>query len=154
MEDLRFMEEALLEAEIAYRGGEVPVGAIILLDGKIIARAHNQTKTLIDPTAHAEIIAIRDAAKRMNNERLLDTSIYVTIEPCSMCMGAIILARIKELIYGAHDPKAGACGSLLDLTNRLNHMVIIRKGVMEEECRALIKRFFMERRKMQDEKDS
>lgn len=145
--ELRFMEEALLEARIAYKKGEVPVGAVISLDGRIIARGHNRVIELSDPTAHAELIAIRDAAKIMGNERLLNTSLYVTIEPCPMCMGAIILARIRELIFGAHDPKTGACGSFIDLNRGLNHYVRITGGVMEEECGGLIRRFFIERRR-------
>lgn len=138
------MKEALKEATQAYDEDEVPVGAVIVYNNKIIARAHNQIKRLKDPTAHAEIIAITQAANSLQNERLLDTHIYVTIEPCAMCAGAIILARIKHLIFGASDPKAGACGSVVDLLSneRLNHHVQATKGILAKDCAQLLKGFF------------
>jgi tRNA(adenine34) deaminase len=141
------MKEAFEEAEVAYKKGEVPVGAVITLYGEIIARGHNQVRELSDPTAHAELIAIQRATKVIKNERLLHTSLYVTVEPCPMCMGAIILARIEDVVYGASDPKAGACGSVLNLNNKLNHRVRIISGIMEKECSALMRKFFFERRK-------
>ncbi len=128
---------------------EVPVGAVIVHNGSIIARAHNQIKLLKDPTAHAEMIAITQAANHLQNERLIGASIYVTIEPCSMCAGAMVLARIKELFYAASDPKAGACGSVVDIANhkKLNHRVKVKKGILDHEASSLIREFFKKKRK-------
>ena len=142
------MSEALKEAGKAFEIDEVPVGAVIVHKGRIIGRAHNQIKLLKDPTAHAEIIAITQAAAYFSNERLPDTTIYVTIEPCAMCAGALVLARVKRLVFGAADPKAGAFGSVLDINKKnLNHKISVTKGVSQEECSALIKEFFKKKRK-------
>ena len=147
--DKIYMQEALKLALSAYQEDEVPVGAVIVYKGKVIARAHNQIKTLKDPTAHAEMIAITQAASYLNSERLNDTSMYVTIEPCPMCMGALVLARMKKLIYGADDIKSGACGSVVNLSNnkKLNHRIQVKKGVLEKEAKELIQSFFKEKRK-------
>lgn len=147
--DSIYMSEALKEAEKAFGSDEVPVGVIIVHDGKIIARAHNQIKLLKDPTAHAEIIAITQAASYLGNERLLNTTMYATIEPCSMCAGALVLARIEKLVYGARDPKTGACGSVFNIANsrKLNHRIKVSKGILETECAALLKEFFQKKRK-------
>lgn len=142
------MEEALKEAMKAFETDEVPVGAVIVHDGKIVARAHNQIKLLKDPTAHAEMIAITQAAAHLANERLLDTTIYVTVEPCAMCAGALVLARVKRLVYGAADPKTGACGSVMDIVRdkRLNHRLEVVKGVREDDCASLLREFFRNKR--------
>ncbi|OGW77272.1 MAG: tRNA-specific adenosine deaminase [Omnitrophica bacterium RIFCSPLOWO2_02_FULL_45_16] len=142
--DSIYMSEALKEARVAFEEDEVPVGAVIVHDSRIIARAHNQIKLLKDPTAHAEIIAITQAASYLGNERLINTTMYATIEPCSMCAGALVLARIKRLVYGAVDPKTGACGSVFNITNsrKLNHRIKVSKGILETECAALLKEFF------------
>jgi len=144
-----YMQEALREARKAFDEDEVPVGAVIVHNGSIIARAHNQIKLLKDPTAHAEMIAITQAANHLQNERLIGSLIYVTIEPCSMCAGAVVLARIKELFYAADDPKAGACGSAADIANNknLNHRVKIEKGILGQESGALLREFFKKKRK-------
>ncbi len=138
------MEEALREAQKALHKKEIPVGAVIVKDGQIISRAHNLKETLNDPTAHAEIIAIREASRVLANWRLEGCNLYVTLEPCPMCAGAINQARIDRLIYGAMDLKTGACGSLFNLTGdlRLNHKVEVIAGIMEEECKQLLKTFF------------
>jgi tRNA(adenine34) deaminase len=138
------MEFALKEAELAYKRKEVPVGAILVKKGRIIGKGYNQVETLRDPTAHAEMIAITAGAAQLGNHRLGDCTLYVTLEPCAMCAGAIILSRIQRLVYGAADPKGGACGTLFNITQdeRLNHQVTLTKGVMEPECTALLKEFF------------
>ena len=143
-----YMREALREAKKAFSRDEVPVGAIIVYKGSIIARAHNQIRLLKDPTAHAEMIAITQAASYLQNERLIGCSMYVTIEPCSMCAGAMVLARIKELVYAVRDPKTGACGSVVTLVNhkKLNHKVKVKKGILEEDAGFLIKEFFKKKR--------
>ena len=143
------MLEALREAKKAFEKDEVPVGAIIVHKGTIIARAHNQIKMLKDPTAHAEMIAITQAANYLQNERLIGCSMYVTIEPCSMCAGAMVLARIKNLIYATDDSKTGACGSIVNILNhkKLNYKVKVKKGVLEEEASSLMKDFFKKKRK-------
>ena len=142
--DSLYMSEALKEAKKAFDSGEVPVGAVIIHEGKMIARAHNQIKLLKDPTAHAEMIAITQAASYLANERLINTTMYVTIEPCSMCAGALVLARVKRLVYGAGDPRTGACGSVFNITDnrKLNHRIKVTKGVLEKECAGLLKEFF------------
>ncbi|MBC8177852.1 MAG: tRNA adenosine(34) deaminase TadA [Deltaproteobacteria bacterium] len=148
------MSQAILQAKEAFSNGEVPVGAILAdPDGRIIARAHNQPIGLKDPTAHAEILALRKGGAACNNYRLNGVILVVTIEPCLMCMGAVINARIARLVFGAHDPKAGAAGSLYDLNkdDRLNHMVEVISGIMEEECGNLMKEFFQDRRGNQGE---
>jgi tRNA(adenine34) deaminase len=143
-----FMKEALKEARMAFASGEVPVGAVIELGGAIIGRGHNLTESLKDPTAHAEIIAIRQAASVLNSWRLLGSNIYVTTEPCAMCAGAIVLSRIEKIYIGTMDPKSGACGSLMNLPNdgRLNHSASISSGILKEECSQLMKDFFKDLR--------
>lgn len=142
------MIEALKEAQKAFDADEVPVGAIIVHKGKIIARARNQIKLLKDPTAHAEMIAITQAASYLENERLLATTLYVTIEPCMMCAGALVLARVERVCFGASDPRTGAFGSVIDINKKkLNHNIAVCKGVLEEECSLLIKEFFKNKRK-------
>ncbi len=142
------MELALKEAELAFKRNEVPVGAVIVQDGKVIGRGSNQIELLQDPTAHAEIIAITAAALHLGNRRLEKCTMYVTLEPCPMCAGAIVLARIPLLLFGAYDPKAGACTSLYTITNdsRLNHRVHSIGGVLEEKCGELLKEFFVKTR--------
>jgi tRNA(adenine34) deaminase len=142
-----YMSEALKEAQKAFEADEVPVGAIIIHGGRVIAKAHNQIKLLKDPTAHAEMIALTQAASYLGNERLLDTTMYVTIEPCLMCAGALVLARVKRLVYGAADPKTGAFGSAMDVNKkRLNHRISVTKGVLKEDCASLISEFFRKKR--------
>ncbi len=146
--DKFFMQEALKEAKKALEKDEVPVGAVIVYKGRIIAKAYNQIKLLRDPTAHAEMIAITQASAYLKNERLLGCSMYVTIEPCSMCAGAMVLARIKNLIFGADDPKTGACGSVLNIVGhrKLNHQVRVKRAVLKVEAGNLIKEFFIKKR--------
>jgi len=144
-----FMELALQEAKKAEQIGEVPVGAILVSENEeILAAAHNLTIQLVDPTAHAEILALRKAALEINNYRLLNTTLYVTVEPCIMCMGAIVHARISRVVFGATDPKWGAAGSLYNVAedDRLNHRVEIIAGVCAEDCRRLIQDFFRAKR--------
>ena len=144
-----FMELALNEAKKAGQIGEVPVGAILVSEnGEILSAAHNQTVKLADPTAHAEILALRKAALEVNNYRLLNTTLYVTVEPCIMCMGAIVHARISRVVFGATDPKWGAAGSLYNFAadDRLNHRVDIITGVCAEDCRRLMQDFFRAKR--------
>lgn len=138
------MRLALSEAEKARDKGEVPIGAVIVTDGRVIARGHNLRESKNDPTAHAEMIAVRKAAKKLNSWRLTNSTLYVTVEPCVMCIGAIVLARIPRLVFGCLDPKGGAVGSLYDISDdkRLNHRVEVRPGVMAEEAQALLKDFF------------
>ncbi len=142
------MELALREAELALARKEVPVGAVIVQNNKIIGKGSNQIELLQDPTAHAEMIAITAAATHLESRRLEECTLYVTLEPCAMCAGAIVLARIPTLIFGAYDPKAGACTSLYTITNdsRLNHRVHTKGGVLEEKCGGILKEFFKERR--------
>ena len=147
--DLYFMREALREAEAAARKGEVPVGAILVSEeGDLLARAHNQPISLCDPTAHAEILALREGAKRLGNYRLLGTTLYVTLEPCPMCAGALVYARVKRLVFGARDAKSGACGSIYNIVNdeRLNHRLEVISGLLEEEAAKLLRDFFKIRR--------
>ena len=143
------MKEALKEARKAALNNEVPVGAVVVNDGKIIGRGHNRPVSLADPTAHAEIIALRRAAKKLGNYRLPGIDMYVTIEPCSMCAGAMVQARIARLYFGAKDPKAGAAGSVLNLTSnkKLNHRIKVQGGILAEECREIIQGFFKAKRK-------
>ena len=147
-----YMRLALKEAEVARDEDEVPVGAVIIHDGRIIGKAHNQRERLRDPTAHAEMIAITQAAASLDRWRLTGATLYVTLEPCPMCAGALVLARIDRLVYGATDPKAGACGSLYDIVTdgRLNHRLDVISGVLEEECRSLLQDFFRGRRSRAD----
>lgn len=147
----KFMEEALKEARKAASVGEVPVGAVIVRDEQIIARAHNLVETLKDPTAHAEMLAIRKAAEVLGGWRLIGCRMYVTTEPCSMCAGAIVWSRIEKLFIGTMDPKAGACGSVFNIVqdHRLNHYVEVETGLLQEECSAEMKAFF---KKIRDSK--
>jgi len=142
------MQEALKEAQGALKEDEVPVGAVIVYKDRIIGRAHNQVERLKDPTAHAEMLAITSATNALNTKWLNDATLYVTIEPCSMCAGALVLARIKNLIYGADDPKAGGCGSVTNIINNksLNHRIKVQKGILEKECSSLLKEFFRKKR--------
>ena len=146
--DIRFMREALEEAKKAFSKEEPPVGAVVVKDGEIIARSHNLREVLRDPTAHAEILAIRAAASALGRWRLSDCTIYVTLEPCIMCAGAIVLARFHRLVYGADDPKAGAVNSLMNVVSneRLNHQVEFNSGVLTQECGDLLREFFSRRR--------
>jgi len=143
-----YMKQALNEAYKAFDEDEVPVGAVVVYNGEIIGRAHNQTVTLKDPTAHAEMIAITQAAAHLKNERLNDCDLYVTIEPCSMCVGAAVHGRLKRVVYGADDPKTGACGSAVDLTEPglFNHTLEVVTGIMRDECRVIIQEFFLKKR--------
>ncbi len=148
---IKLMRLALNEAETAGQKGEVPVGAVLVEDsGKILSSAHNRTIAAHDPTAHAEILALRKAALNILNYRLLNTTLYVTIEPCLMCMGAIIHARVSRIVFGANDPKWGAAGSLYNFANdlRLNHQPKIISGVLDGECRKLMRDFFRDRRNL------
>jgi tRNA(adenine34) deaminase len=147
--DKYFMKAALKAAKKAWENGEVPVGAVLVKDDEIISTGQNSPITSNDPTAHAEIIALREGGEKLKNYRLIDTILYVTIEPCTMCMGAIIHARIKKLVFGTFDPRAGAAGSLFDFTieNKFNHKVEIKSGILESECRELIQGFFKQHRK-------
>ena len=146
---IKFMKEALREAKKAYEKLEVPVGAVIVKDGKIIARAHNLKETKTDTTKHAEILAIQKASKKLESWRLLDCEMYITLEPCSMCAGAIINSRIKKIYIGALDEKTGAAGSVLNLFEdyKFNHQVEVEKGVMQEDCEFILKNFFKMLRK-------
>jgi tRNA(adenine34) deaminase len=145
--DKHYMVEALKEAGEAFDANEVPVGAVIVHNNRLIAKAHNQIKMLKDPTAHAEMIAITQAAASLGNERLIDTTVYVTTEPCAMCAGALILARVKRVVFGASDPKTGAFGSVMDLNKKnLNHKIAITKGVLKDECATVLKEFFKSKR--------
>jgi tRNA(adenine34) deaminase len=142
-----FMGQALAEAERARDAGEVPVGAVVVVGDEIVAAGFNQPITASDPTAHAEVVALRAAARRLGNYRLVGASLYVTVEPCLMCVGAIVHARLAAVVYGVADPKGGAVRSLLDpSTLPLNHRFDVRAGVREDECRALLQAFFRERR--------
>ncbi|HET8579340.1 MAG TPA: tRNA adenosine(34) deaminase TadA [Methylomirabilota bacterium] len=147
-DDAAFMELALAEARQASAAGEVPVGAVVVLDGQVIGSGHNQPIGAGDPTAHAEIVALRAAARQMKNYRLPGASLYATVEPCPMCCGAALQARVARLIYGAADPKAGAARSLYRLLDdvRLNHQVAVSGGIKSAECAALLTEFFKEKR--------
>ena len=139
---------ALEEARGAAVGGDVPVGAIVVSEGEVIGRGQNQIERTNDPTAHAELLAIREACARQGYKRLIGATLYVTLEPCAMCAGAIVLARIHTLVYGAADPKTGACGSLRNIVQdeRLNHRVIVTTGILAETCSDLLKDFFRSKR--------
>ena len=145
-----FMKETLKEAEKAYKKLEVPVGAIIVKDGKIIARAYNQKESKTDTTKHAEMLAIQKASKKLKSWRLIDCEMYVTLEPCTMCAGAIIHSRIKKVYIGAMDEKTGAVGSVLNLFEdyKFNHKPEVEKGILKEDCESLLKQFFKELRKL------
>ena len=145
---LLWMAEALREAAQAEVADEVPVGAVVVQNGSLIGRGHNSSISLNDPTAHAEIQALREAARNVGNYRLVGATLYVTVEPCLMCMGALLHARVNRLVFGCYDPKAGAAGSLYDVAcdPRLNHQIEVLAGVAKEESRALLQRFFQRRR--------
>ena len=150
----KFMKEALKEAQKAYEKLEVPVGCVIVKDGKIISRAHNLKETKYDTTKHAEILAIQKASKKLQSWRLIDCEMYVTLEPCSMCAGAIINSRIKKIYIGALDEKTGACGSVLNLFKdyKFNHNVDLEIGILKKECENILKDFFKELRKNKSNK--
>ena len=146
--DMRFMREALVLARDAWAAGEVPVGAVVVRNGEIVGRGFNAPISRHDPSAHAEIMALRDAAENLGNYRLVGCSLYVTLEPCVMCMGAIFHARVERVVYGASDPKTGACGSIIDLPaeTRLNHHAEVVGGILADECGGLLSGFFAQRR--------
>ena len=147
-EDESHMRAALAEAKVAASTGEVPVGAVVVRGGEIIGRGHNRSLQDSDPTAHAEIVALREAAAKIGNYRLADATLYVTLEPCAMCIGAMLHARISRLVFGAYDPKSGAAGSVLDLCGdrRLNHRIEVNGGLLEERCGGILQKFFALRR--------
>ena len=149
MNDLFFMKEAVAEAQKAYDLKEAPVGAIAIHQGTIVARAHNIRETKNDPLGHAELVLLRKLAHKYKNWRVLGVTLYVTLEPCLMCMGALLQARVKRLVFGAMDPKAGACGSLYDLSKdeRLNHRMEVTSGILGNECGGLLTKFFEKLRK-------
>ena len=150
MNDEMFMREALVQAQYAEAAGEVPVGAVVVRDGGIIATGFNCPISGHDPTAHAEIMALRNAAAVCRNYRLPDCELYVTLEPCAMCVGAMIHARLKRVVFGAYAPKTGACGSVVDLfmQKELNHHTTVTGGILQDDCSAMLKAFFAERRKL------
>lgn len=147
-EKIKFMKEALKEASKSYKKEEIPVGAVIVKDNKIIAKAHNLKETKHDCTNHAEILAIKKACKKLNSWRLTGCTMYVTLEPCSMCTGALILSRIDKVVIGTMDEKTGACGSVLNLSKdyKFNHVLGIETGILENECKTMIQQFFKELR--------
>ncbi|HEX7114903.1 MAG TPA: tRNA adenosine(34) deaminase TadA [Steroidobacter sp.] len=147
-QDLAFMERALELAREAQRAGEVPVGAVVVKEGVIVGEGWNRPISTNDPTAHAEIVALREAAERLTTYRLLDTTLYVTLEPCPMCAGAMVHSRVKRLVYAATDPRAGAAGTIFNIVQHpsLNHRVECEGGVMAEECGAMLRAFFVARR--------
>jgi tRNA(adenine34) deaminase len=148
-EDESFMRQALREAKRALEEKEVPVGAVVVREGRMLARAHNRPLHLHDPSAHAEILALRRAARKLGNYRLPGCTLYVTLEPCAMCAGAIVQGRLRRVVFGASDPKAGASGSALTVLNhpKLNHQVEIASGVMADDCASLLREFFQRKRK-------
>lgn len=147
-DDERFMALALAEAEAAARHDDVPIGAVLVRGGEVVAAAHNRREVDTDPTAHAEVLALRAGAAALGTWRLSDCTLYVTLEPCAMCAGAVVLARLGALVFGADDPKAGAVGALWDIPRdpRLNHRVEVRRGVAAEACGELLRSFFRDRR--------
>jgi len=147
-EDERFMRMAVEAAKIAEDNGDIPIGAVIVLENKIIAKAYNQREQLADPTAHAEIIALTQAAAALENWHLNGCTMYVTLEPCPMCAGALVLSRMDRLVYGCDDPKSGACGSLYNIVadERLNHRLEVTSGVLAEQCKEQLQNFFQQRR--------
>jgi tRNA(adenine34) deaminase len=146
--DEYFMRLAIREAEAALDHGDVPIGAVVVHDGEVIGAGHNERELRQDPTAHAELIALREASRALGSWRVLESVLYVTLEPCAMCAGGIVLARVPRVVYGATDPKAGAAGSVLDVLAepRLNHHPAVIAGVRAEECAALLRAFFADRR--------
>jgi tRNA(adenine34) deaminase len=147
-EDAQFMRMALEQAAQSAAIGEVPIGAVLVHAGRVLAQSHNHREAWQDPTAHAELIVIRESAKALGSWRLIDSTLFVTLEPCAMCLGAMVLARISRLVFGARDPKAGACGSVLDFAcePRLNHRVKVVGGMLEEESQRMLTEFFKELR--------
>ena len=147
--DQHFMHLALAQAKQAYAIGEVPVGAVIVQEGEVIATGYNRREMDQDPTAHAEMIAIREASSKLGSWRLNDTTLYVTLEPCTMCAGAMIQSRVTRLVFGAFDPKAGACGSIGNILAepRFNHRVVVQWGILANECGAILQNFFQQLRK-------
>lgn len=147
--DIHFMHAALELADQAELAGEVPVGAVVVKDGAIIGQGYNCPISSADPTAHAEVMALRDAARKLDNYRLVDCTLYVTLEPCAMCVGAIFHARIARLVYGAREPKTGVCGSIIDLPGelRLNHHMQVTGNILADEAGERLKQFFAKRRK-------
>ncbi|MBZ0167154.1 MAG: tRNA adenosine(34) deaminase TadA [Candidatus Omnitrophica bacterium] len=143
-----FMSQALLAARAAFEADEVPVGAVIVSDQQIVARAHNQVEMLRDPTAHAEIIAITQAVNTLQSKWLNDCTMYVTLEPCAMCAGALVLARVSRLVFATEDPKTGACGSVLNIVNHptLNHRMVVDQGILRGECAHILTDFFQRKR--------
>ena len=148
IDDREAMQAALAEARLAGEGGEVPIGAVVVFEGEIIVRRQNRVLRDVDPTAHAEIVALRAAAAAIDNYRLTGCTLYITLEPCAMCAGAMIHARLDRLVYAAPDPKAGACGSVLSVLNhpQLNHQMQVEQGILAEESAELLRDFFRERR--------
>jgi len=144
-----YMSEALKESGKAFDKDEVPIGAVVVYKNKIIARGYNQVESLKDPTAHAEMLALTSAANYLGSKWLSGCSLYVTIEPCSMCAGALVLSRIKNLYYGARDPKTGACGSVVNIVNhkKLNHRIKVKSGILKDQCSSFLKEFFRKKRK-------
>ena len=144
IEDEHWMREALRQAEQAAAEKEIPVGAVAVLNGRILGRGHNRTEALQDPTAHAEMLAITAAANAIGSRRLEGVTLYVTLEPCCMCSGALVLARVERLVFGAWDPKAGACGTLYNIPqdDRLNHRMAVQGGILQDECGAILSKFF------------
>jgi len=150
MDDAAFMTLALAQARVAMTAGEVPVGAVVVRNGQVIASGGNASIARHDPTAHAEIQALRAAAQLLGNYRLIGCELFVTLEPCAMCVGAILQARLKRVVFGASDPKTGAAGSVIDLfvNPRLNHQTLLQGGLLESECSGLLQMFFQERRQL------
>ncbi len=148
--DIAWLQHALQLAKQAEAAGEVPVGAVLVLDNQILSEGWNQPITTCDPTAHAEIIALRQGAKQLSNYRLLNTTLYVTLEPCAMCASAIVHARVQRVVFGAYDPRAGAAGSVFNIftEKKLNHLVDYTGGVLEKECSELLKKFFQQKREI------
>jgi len=148
-QDNKYMEEALKQAQAAYRQDEVPIGAVIVHLGRVIAKAYNQVELLKDPTAHSEMIAITQATSFLSSKWLHDCTLYVTVEPCSMCTGALVLSRIKRICFGAYDDKAGACGSIFSIADnkQLNHRILVSGGLMSDVCAGLMTAFFEEKRR-------
>ena len=147
-EDEKCMKIAISEANLAINEGEIPVGAVIVQNGKLIAKAHNQPILNHDPTAHAEVEVLRKAGKKLKNYRLSRSTLYVSLEPCAMCLGAIMHARVERVVFGASDPKSGVCGSCINLSKEkiFNHEISVLGGVLEDECRKILQKFFKERR--------
>ena len=148
LDDEHWMALAIEQAKLAQQAGEVPVGAVLVQDNQLIAQAHNQPITTNDPSAHAEIQVMRQAGRLLNNYRLPETTLYATLEPCTMCLGAMVHARIKRVVFGAFDQKTGVCGSCVDLSNSqcFNHQIDIQGGVLGDQCKDLLQQFFKERR--------